>query len=496
MTIIINQSLAMGMFPDRLKIAKIKPIYKKDDPHLPDNYRPISLLPAISKVFEKVAYIQVYKYFTDNKLFYKSQYGFRQLHSTELAALEITDRIYIDLDNKKIPLAIFLDLSKAFDTIDHKTLLCKLNHYGINGIALNWFNSYLTNRKQYVQFNDKNSKLEIITTGVPQGSILGPLLFIIYMNDISKVTDKFHFTLYADDTSLTEPLCTFTSSLEDKHVLAETINHELSKICEWLALNKLSLNVKKTKMMVFHYRQRNISNLLPTLKINNIPIEHVKEFNFLGIVLDECMTWNAHVNEIACKVARTVGTMKRLKRFLPPSILKLLYNSLVIPYINYGILTWGTKLKRISKLQKWAIRTITNSKYRAHTDPLCKKLKILHARDIFRLAQLKLYYKYTKHTLPAYFDNMFEPIEVKHDHDTRNRDDPQYELPNTESANLSIRYSIPTLLKETPDSILHNMKTIEKLQNFSKFTKNFMIASYNEVCNKLNCYICDYVQDV
>ena len=151
------------------------------------------------------------------------------------------------------------------------------------------------------------------------------------MNDISKVTDKFHFTLYADDTSLTEPLC-------------DAINRELNKICEWLALNKLSLNVKKTKMMVFHYRQRNIKNMIPKLKINNIPIEHVKEFNFLGIVLDECMTWNSHVNKISCKIARTVGTMKRLKRFLPSSILKLLYNSLVIPYMNYGILTWGTKL--------------------------------------------------------------------------------------------------------------------------------------------------------
>ena len=138
-------------------------------------------MPAISKVFEKVAYIQLYNYLKDNELLYQSQYGFRQLHSTELATLELTDKIYMSLDDKKIPLAIFLDLSKAFDTIDHSILLYKLKHYGIQGSALNWFKSYLTNRKQHVEFNDKTSKSKVIETGVPRGSILGPLLFIIYI---------------------------------------------------------------------------------------------------------------------------------------------------------------------------------------------------------------------------------------------------------------------------------------------------------------------------
>ena len=168
LSLIINQSLSTGIFPDKLKIAKITPIYKKDDPHLPDNYRPISLLPAISKVFEKVAFIQIYEYFTNNELLYESQYGFRTLHSTELAALELTDKIYLQLDKKKIPLAIFLDLSKAFDTIDHAILLDKLRYYGIRGTALMWFTSYLTNRYQYVEFNCESSDLLEIKTGVPR----------------------------------------------------------------------------------------------------------------------------------------------------------------------------------------------------------------------------------------------------------------------------------------------------------------------------------------
>ena len=177
LTHIINQSLCTGIFPTSLKIAKISPIFKKGDPHLTDNYRPISLLPVMSKIFEKVVFIQLYDYLTKNKLLYDSQYGFRKLHSTELAALEFTDKIILNLDEGKLPLAIYLDLSKAFDTIDHSILISKLKYYGVRGMSLYWFESYLSNRKQYVRFNDSTSSYSHISTG-----------------------DKFHFTLYADDT--------------------------------------------------------------------------------------------------------------------------------------------------------------------------------------------------------------------------------------------------------------------------------------------------------
>ena len=200
--LIINQSLVTGIFPTKLKIAKVLPVFKKYDVTLMDNYRPISLLTSISKLLEKVVFTQLYDYFHKNQLFYSSQYGFRKLHSTEFAALELTDRILKDIDDRDVSLAIFMDLSKAFDTLDHHILLKKLNYYEIEGPALDWFSSYLTGRQQYVELDGVSSSFSQLSTGVPQGSILVPLLFLIYMNDIPNASTFFKYVLYADDTTL------------------------------------------------------------------------------------------------------------------------------------------------------------------------------------------------------------------------------------------------------------------------------------------------------
>ena len=215
----------------------------------------------------------MYQYVTDNNLIFTSQYGFRKLHSTELASLELVDRVFQHLDKGKLPLSIFLDLSKAFDTLDHYILLNKLEFYGLSSTPLKWFESYLHGRKQYVDFDGIHSNTAYKGTGVLQGSIIGPLLFIIYMNDIHMASQNFNVILYADDTNLISPLCSFKSSLhinkESIEHVSDQINTELSKIQEWLNINKLSLNVKKTKFMIFHHYQRNIKNITPRLKINS-----------------------------------------------------------------------------------------------------------------------------------------------------------------------------------------------------------------------------------
>ena len=191
-THIINQSLHTGILPDKLKLAKVIPVFKKGDRTKLDNYRPISILSAISKIFKREIFDQLYIHFTHNNLFYENQYGFKK-KSTELAVLELIYRITQSLDNGQTPVNIYLDLSKAFDTLDHSILLHKLSHYGVNDTALKRLSSYLSNRKQYVNYRNCNSGLTPLHVGVPQGSILGPLLFIIYVNDISVSSNIFKF---------------------------------------------------------------------------------------------------------------------------------------------------------------------------------------------------------------------------------------------------------------------------------------------------------------
>ena len=195
------------------------------------NYRPISLLPTISKVLERIIYDQFSSYLKENKLLFDHQYGFRSKHSTEFAALELIDRIITDMDNDETPINIYLDLSKAFDTIDHSILTAKLKYYGISGSNLRLLSSYLLNRKQYTQINNIKSNILPITTGVPQGSILGPLLFIIYISDFSQASNMFNFVMYADDTTLTSTVSNFRNN---SNPVETSINAELLKINDWL----------------------------------------------------------------------------------------------------------------------------------------------------------------------------------------------------------------------------------------------------------------------
>ena len=276
------------------------------------------MLPSVSKIFEKIAHTQLLDYFESNSLLCPSQYGFRQRHSTEHAILEFVDRIISDMDQGFNPIAIFLDLSKAFDTLDHQILIQKLKYYGIKNKTLNWLTSYLTNRKQYVQFNNTQSTFCQISTGVPQGSILGPLLFIIYINDFAYVSNFFRSIHYADDKSLihTPP--------RNKDIDDSLINSELSKIHTWLSANKLSLNVAKTKYMIFATTKKK-AKVNPHLHFNLEQVERVSSFSFLGITVNEHMTWSTHIDNIGDKLSRNIGIIQKLKYYLPIYTLKIFY---------------------------------------------------------------------------------------------------------------------------------------------------------------------------
>ena len=454
-----------------------------------DNYRPVSLLNAFSKVFERAAYNQLYKYFQDNDLFYTHQYGFRTQHSTELASNELIDLIYKDLDCKKNPVVVYMDLSKAFDTLDHRILIRKLQYYGVQGVALNWFQNYLENRMQYVEVNGHKSSCLPLTTGVPQGSILGPLLFLIYMNDIPNSSDIFNFLLFADDTSLKSYLDTKNANFSLSQT-SSIINQELQKVHDWLAVNKLSLNVKKTKFMVFHTSQKDIKDYIPKLKIGGGDIERVENFNFLGLKLNEKMSWKPHVDMISNKISKYIGVLNRLKRYLPGFILKIIYVSIIQSNLNYSITAWGFNCGRLKRIQKKAIRIVCNSKYLGHSTPLLKKSGILRLEDLFKLNMLKWYHKYVNKKLPKYFlDFEIKAQNQIHDYETRSGNTISTPVPRLQCARRCLRNYISIIMNSMPKDVIEKVHT-HSLKGFSVYTKNYFLSNYNTTCVQENCYSC------
>ena len=483
LTHVANCSIKAGVCPELTKIARVIPVYKnKGDKHSYTNYRPISLLPVFSKILERLMYNKVFHFLVRQSILFKSQYGFRKGHSTTHATLDFLKTIESALEDGQAAVGVFCDLSKAFDTLDHKILLKKLDHYGIRGGCLSWFSSYLSNRKQYVDINGFCSGLEDITVGVPQGSVLGPLLFLLYINDLPASLDKLSPILFADDTNLV---------IKGKKIeeMVLTLNSELSVLSDFFKANKLKLNAGKTKIVCFrkkgtfeHFRDFSVS-------LDGSCLEWNKSATFLGITLDEHLSWEEQCNKVGNKMAQGAGVLNRVKNLLPTSSLCTLYNSFIFSHFSYGLEVWGACrpkfLKRLVGIQKKSIRSISKSHWLAHTEPKLKKFNILKIPEQHKLQCLNLMYDTLKGHCPDVYNLTPNLNQNKPSHALRStaaRPD-NLRLPSHNSSKIKTSF-----LAQTPDNwnnLSDDLKQSVSRKKFKKDLKTIFLRDYKE---KIQCH--------
>ena len=400
---IVNVSFLTGVVPIELKTAKVIPLFKSEDPHQLTNYRPISILPVLSKTLEKLFHKRLYKFLSINNILYQYQFGFRENHSTELALVTLNHNISTSFNSNKKVLGIFLDFSKAFDTINFQILLDKMQFYGIRGTPLLWIKNYLTPRTQYVVYDNIMSEAETTKTGVPQGSILGPLFFLIYINDLYKVSKNLHPLMYADDSNL------FISG-HNSNELIEIANSDLNKICQWINANKLSLNLNKTKYMLFS-KSKTVDNPIDPLLIDNDPIQRTKTIKFLGYMIDENLNWSSHIQYLRSKIGKMLGILTKLQKTLNTNALRNLYFTFIHAYLTNGLTVWGSADKKyldpLIKNQKKAIRIITFSPKNAHTSELFSQLRILPLPSLYNSLLAIFMFKVYHSSHPAIIQKLF-----------------------------------------------------------------------------------------
>jgi hypothetical protein len=471
-SLIVNQSFKEGIFPDALKLAKVIPVYKSGSKEICSNYRPISLLSNLSKIIEKATYTRLYEFFERSHFIYDLQFGFRKHHSTEHALLNLTSHVYDIMDRGDFACGLFLDLQKAFDTVNYKILLQKLEVYGVRGVCLSWFSSYLNGRKQYVAVDDAISNASFVNVGVPQGSILGPLLFLIYINDFHRCLSSGIAQHFADDTVIV-----FNNSSLNK--MKSSMSCVITKIEDWLCANRLSLNAAKTEILLFRPNNKSCSVNF-NLKILNKRIFLSNKVKYLGVVLDSRLSWRCHLSELAKKLSRANGLLLKIRYFVDAHTIKSLYYSLFHSHMTYGCLTWGVtcnkNLKRISNLQRRAIRIITFSCYGDPTSNSFSHLKILKLEDEIKFKMCLFMHDWHWMTLPRSFEKFYAYYSpaVK----TRMSEAAKLSLPmirtDTYGRN-NIKYRGATLFNQLRDINIY--LNIPK-KNFRKVIKSLLTASY------------------
>ena len=418
-------------------------------------------------------YAHVEDFLKSSEVLYKFQFGFRKQFSTNHALISIVEKIRNSLDKNMFVCGVFIDLEKAFDTVNHDILLSKLDHYGIRGTANNWFSSYLSNRSQTVTINGVTSSEGDISYGVPQGSILGPLLFLLYINDMHMAVASSTVFHFADDTNLL---------YSDKSIkkLRTALNKDLALLYDWLCANRLSLNEGKTEFIVFRPPRRSI-NLRITLRLHDTKLYESSKIKYLGLLLDNKLNWKSHITELSKKLSRAIGLLYKIRQYCTPSTLRTLYFSLFHSHLTYGLAVWGNAnavhINRIKLLQKRAIRAISNST--DDFEKLLHDLKILNFDDQLKVQLSSLMWDYDHGIIPFSLKDLFKRSNLVHNYRTRgaSKGSLYYCKVNT------TKYGIKSF-KYQGIHILNNLKKLSFYKNskvkskFLKQLKTYLLAEY------------------
>lgn len=462
-TKLVNKSFSEGIFPTDLKISLIKPIHKKGDVTDPNNYRPISLLPTSTKIFETVMVKRIYSFYEKFNIFDKSQNGFRKNHSTTLAIYKYLQKILEALNNKKYAVGLLLDMSKAYDRVCHKTLLSKLYKTGIRGVAHKWFKSYLENRVQFVEIENTNLETcqiqhvrsdKILAKGsIPQGSVLGCILFLIYINDLPSIIDD-HCILFADDISVIIP-CSNTNELQTK------LDTLLNTIVNWLECHNLQLNLNKTKLIQFKPYQKTALKI--TYNYKDKKLETVTSATLLGIDLDTHINWKPYMQKLTNKLSSFIYALRHLKRVTDFKTALTAYYAYAHSRLSYGIVLWGncTDVNDIFILQKKCLRILVNIDQTMSCKPFFEKHEILTLTSIYIFEACKFVRKHP---------NLYSPIH------TIKRNDRNLHTLKVPFSKLKLISSGPhSMVIKIYNHIPNSIKNIDKATLFNKHLKNFLI---------------------
>ena len=457
---IVNVSFQTGQFPNCLKNALITPIHKNGNRNEISNYRPISILPTFSKIFEKCMLDRLWSFIRRFDLICTEQFGFIKNCSTEKAVLNLTEYFYGNLNKGFHSIAVLVDFKKALDSLDHNILLDKMECYGIRGIALNWFRNFLKDRSHAVKIENYISDYKILNIGIPQGSLISTVLFLFYINDLPKFSSIISSVLFADDTTL----CLSGPNLNN---LVSTFNLELKKFHIWTISNKLSINVSKTNCFLVSNRANH--QITTPIIFNGHSLSFENSVKFLGVIIDSKLNFGEHIKSVKCRISKSIGILNNIKNLVPLEILRNLYFNLIYPYLNYCIVVWGgtnnSHLSQVINLQKRAIRVINKKSFFYHTNSLFIQSKILKFKDIYKFRVGDYFYT---NDLRDFFSRA-------HTHDTRFHSSLLPDFQRLSSTLKSMSYAGPTIWNSIPEFIRESRSR----NIFKGKLKNHILTSYH-----------------